>query len=102
MASPQIDRIAESAFVKIASPAVTTVLAAVVIGFGGRFIDRLDHMETLLVATQTDRATMELRLKGLEGQSSDHGAAIARQSDKVLMLEFKVEDLQRNPPGSKR
>lgn len=96
MASPQIDRITESSLFKVASPVITTVLAAIVIGLGGRLVDRLDRMETLLAAAQTDRATMELRVKTIEALVPERGAAIKLLSDKVLMLEFKVEDLQRS------
>ena len=102
MASPQMDRIAESAFVKIAPTVISGVLSAVVIGLGGRLVDRLDRMETLLAAMQTDKATMDLRVKTLEALVPERGAAIKTQGDKILMLEFKVEDLQRQLPQRKR
>lgn len=98
MASPQIDRIADSSIFKVASPVITAVLAAVVIGLGGRLVDRLDRMESLLAAAQTDKATMDLRVKALEALVPERGAAIKAQGDKILMLEFKVEDLQRSQP----
>lgn len=95
MATLLIDRAADSSFLKIATPVATAVLTAIVIGMGGRLVDRLDRMESLLAAAQTDRATMELRVKTLEALVPERGAAIKTLSDKVLMLEFKVEDLQR-------
>lgn len=101
MASPQIDRIADSSLFKVASPVITAVLAAIVIGLGGRLVDRLDRMETLLAAAQTDKATMELRVKAIESLVPERGAAIKALGDKVLMLEFKVEDLQRQQPARK-
>lgn len=102
MASPQIDRIADSSIFKVASPVITTVLAAVVIGMGGRLVDRLDRMEALLAAAQTDKATMDLRVKALEALVPERGAALKSLGDKVLMLEFKVEDLQRQQPTRSR
>lgn len=95
MASPQIDRIADSSLFKVASPLITAVLAAIVIGLGGRLVDRLDRMEQLLATAQTDKATMDLRVKSIEAIVPERGAALKALGDKVLMLEFKVEDLQR-------
>lgn len=102
MANPQIDKIAESSVFKVIAPVLNALLAAVVIGYGGRLVDRLDRMEALLAVAQTDKATIELRVKALEVLVPERTAMLKMLSDKVLMLEFKVEDLQRNPPSKGR
>lgn len=99
MATPQIDRFAESSLFKVSSAVLTAVLTAAVLGVGGSLVDRLGRVEAQLADAREARATMELRLKALEKDDIDHAAALSRLGDKALMLEFKVEDLQRVGTG---
>ena len=99
MASPQLERLADSALLKLTSSAFALILCPALLWNGARLVDRLDRVESLLAEAKADKATTELRLKALESTEQEHGADLKRLGDKVLVHDFQLNDLQR---GGKR
>lgn len=104
MASPQIERLADSAVLKICS----YVLTAVMVPLMWRAVDRLDRIEMSQNAAAIDQATKDQRLKTLESLVPQRTAQLAELTqqigavkDKVLLLEFRVQDIERPAKGQK-
>lgn len=94
MASPQLDRVAESSVYKVLAPAVLAVLLSIVGYQASRMNDRMDRVEALLIASDKAGATMELRVQRLEALVPERAAAIKQLQDKSLLLEFRVQDIE--------
>lgn len=94
MASPQLQRWADSAALKVLQYVVTGFMVPVVIGYGGKALDRLDRLESLLAQANVDRATSELRLQAVERQLAGTGAVVQRLSDQALRHEIELQQLK--------
>lgn len=90
-----MQKVADSALLKVASYAITAIMVPSMFVLGTRLVERIDRLEVLLAVSQTDKATMELRLHSMEALAVERGPVIKALQDKVLMLEFKMEDQQR-------
>ena len=88
MVTPKLDRFTDSSIFKIGQSVLTAVLTAAVLGVGSGLLDRLSRVESQLADARVDKATFEMRVQHLEKEDADK---------RLLMLEFKVEDLQRGP-----
>jgi len=97
MANPNLERLADSALLRVSSSACALILCPALLWLGARLVDRLDHVEALLAEARADRATTELRLKLLETSVSEQGGEIKRLGDKVL-----VHDTELAQRGAKR
>jgi hypothetical protein len=90
MASPQLQRLADSALLKVLQYVVTTVMVPAFVWYGGKTLDRLDRLEALLAQANVDRATTELRLQAVEKAV----AAFGGMQEKVLKHEIELDQLR--------
>lgn len=99
MASPTVARVTESPFFRAIGPTFNAILAAAVIGVGTRVMDRMDRMEAFMNAAQTDKATMELRMK--RSEDAIEGLIVANRAltETVIHLQDRFDAM--GPPGRK-
>lgn len=97
MANPQLQRLADSAALKVLQYAVTGLMVPAVLWYGGKTLERLDRMEALLAQANVDRATTELRLQQVERQMAERAAVLNDLRDMVRRHEFELQQLRATP-----
>jgi hypothetical protein len=93
MASPNVARVTESPLFRAIGPTFNAILAAAVIGVGTRVMDRMDRMEAFINAAQTDKATMELRMKRSEEAIEGLIAANRALTEGLIRLQDRVDSM---------
>jgi hypothetical protein len=93
-ANTQLERLAESALLKLVAPATCTLMLTLG-GWGiNRVTDRLDRLETLLNAQQAERLVLQRDVEMLKAQAAQRGEAISNMHDQILKLQFDTQQLQ--------
>jgi len=98
VATTQLERIAESALLKLVAPATCTLMLTLG-GWGiNRVTDRLDGLERLLNSQQAERLVLQRDVETLKASAAQDGALISSMHDQVLKLQFDVQQLQHTRP----
>jgi hypothetical protein len=94
MANPQLQRLADSAALKVLQYVVTVIMVPAFMWYGGKVLDRLDRLESLMAQANTDRATFELRLRALEAQGPTRDTQLAKFADSLMRHELDIQRLK--------
>ncbi len=94
MASPQLQRWADSAGLKVMQYVVTAIMVPAFIGYGGKVLDRLERVETLLMRADKEAALFDARLKAIEALVPQRTAELARINEKLVSHELEIQLLK--------
>lgn len=101
MASLQIERLAESAVLKLIAPAASTLMLTV--GWWGfsTLIERLSSLERAFNSQQSTVTLMQQDVGNLKALAQTRGEVIAQQHDSILQLQFDVRMLEQGRAPAK-
>lgn len=94
MSNPSLQRLADSAALKVLQYAVTGLMVPAVLWYGGKTLERLDRMEALLAQANIDRATVDLRLQSVERQLAERAAVLSALAEKVTRHDVELQGLR--------
>lgn len=94
MASPQLERIADSALLKLVAPIACTLLFAVGSWGISTIVDRVGRIEAAVSTQQSDLRVLQGDVKTLQGISATRGDVLSAQHDAILQLQFDVRMLE--------
>jgi hypothetical protein len=107
MMDRKIDHWADSPYLKLVNHLITVIGIPIALGLGWRWVDKLDKIDSFIATTNTNHATMALRVELLEKQGLSRDAAIDLVTRKSLDLDYRtrrLEDLRglRPDPGTQK
>jgi cell division protein FtsB len=90
MASPQLQKIADSAGLKVAQYLISGVMIPAVWWYGGTVLSRIDRVEQLLVSADKNNALLAARVERLEAMVPQRNQELSKLNDQVVELKLEI------------
>lgn len=93
MAEPRLQQLADSAALKLLQFVVTGVMVPCAFWFGGKLIDWMHKVDTILATQVTQTATFELRMQAQERAAGELRASVNLLNEKAVRQEYELRRL---------